>query len=118
MKRDMNLIRKILLATEALAYGKHREEFEIEGYDKDQVAYHTALLVEAKLVNAIDTGTLDGGGYCVLSLTWEGHEFIDNARSDKIWNQVKEATLSVGGSISLAVASRLALKFVTLSVDL
>ena len=49
MKRDMDLIRKILLHVE-----QHDDlQFVIEGYSEQQIAYHVRLLVEAELLHAV-----------------------------------------------------------------
>jgi hypothetical protein len=34
-------------------------------------------------------------------LTYAGHEFLDSARSDTVWNKAKEKLLSTSGTITL-----------------
>jgi hypothetical protein len=36
-------------------------------------------------------------------LTWAGHEFADNARSDTLWNQAKTIVKEKAGSVSIAI---------------
>jgi|TARA_B110000093_G_scaffold133925_1_gene143340 hypothetical protein len=37
------------------------------------------------------------------SLTWQGHEFIEAARNDGIWNKAKDIMLKKTGGMSLDV---------------
>ena len=89
MKRDMVLIRRILLAVEE----GHASD-EIEGYDADTIKYHQALLVEAKLVEGkslkyMDNATEVPSQVFISKLTWEGHEFIDLMKKSDVWNTIQ-----------------------------
>jgi len=57
MKRDFDLIRKILLTMEAHEHGFLRDELRIDGYNDEQIAFHMYLLGEAGLVKASKTLT-------------------------------------------------------------
>lgn len=94
MKRDMDLIRKILAETEALPYKTGSfYKIEIEGYSPKQIAYHVDILAEANLIKAAPAGR----DMLPLRLTWEGHEFLEASRNDTIWNKALEMTKQVGG---------------------
>ena len=66
----------------------------------DVFAYNAALLIEE--------GFLDGRvirgpkgyptGALILRMTWRGHEFLDAARSDTVWQTAKEKMLKPGMS--------------------
>ena len=56
MKRDMDLVRKILMHVEKM----DNLEFALEGYEKQCVAYHVRLLVEAELLHATALTCLSG----------------------------------------------------------
>ena len=43
MKRDLDLIRKIVLTVEDLPTGNVPEEIEVDGYTSEQVGYHSYL---------------------------------------------------------------------------
>lgn len=99
MKRDMDLIRKILLHVEKC----DNLQFAIVGYEEQCIAYHVRLLVEAELLHAVALTCLDGK--IVLQecghtgLTWAGHEFLEASRDDGLWAKAKQATSSTGGIV-------------------
>jgi Hypothetical protein (DUF2513) len=102
MKRDMNLIREILMWAESQEHGYTGGNPDIEGYSDEEVAYHVYLMSQAGLANAIDTGSIDSESPCalLLSLTWTGHEFLDAAKDDTIWTKAKETILKPGVSMT------------------
>jgi hypothetical protein len=106
MKREMEIVREILLhideAEEAVV-----DKIELEQYSSEQVAYHINLLVDAGLLTGTDHYLAHGWGFPIwvgLRLTWNGHEFIDAARNDKVWNTFKKTVAEKGGSITFSVA--------------
>src|SRR4051794_24427142 len=105
MKRDMDLVRKILLAAEDADGQPDLRSLVSDACDERKIAYHTGLLREAGLVKGIFVeGGLDPGDYdqCFIqSLTWEGHEFLDSARKETIWNAAKQRAMDTVGSLSI-----------------
>lgn len=99
MKRDMDLIRAILLACEVDEHG-FAPRIEIEGYTQEQIGYHAVLLGEAGLakVNNVTTMGSPSPRAQIVSLTWEGHEFLDSARDNQIWNLAKDSINKLGGA--------------------
>jgi hypothetical protein len=98
VKRDMDLIRAILLAVESCSSGL-APKIEIHDYTQEQINYHVYLLGEAGLAK-VHNITPDGGSPAALisSLTWAGHEFLDASRENKIWNLAKDSINKVGGA--------------------
>jgi hypothetical protein len=98
MKRDMNLIRLLLLEIEG-------EKPDLSAYTEDQRLYHSALLIEAGLVHG--ETVLDGSGQPVGTNisrpTWAGHEFLDAARNDTIWHKAEQHIKKSGVDVSLSV---------------
>lgn len=80
MKRDMELIKKILLAIEA-ADGHVGKAPAIEGYSDKQVGFHTWLLVRAGFV----AGEEHYGGCAtadkIEGLTWAGYDYLSQLKS-------------------------------------
>lgn len=114
MKRDMDLIRDILIKVEEND-GKLFIKGNVgeEEYERD--CYHVELLKEAGFLVANITKT-DGGIYYSVSisrLTWEGHNFLDNIRSDTVWKKVKSRLAKVGETASIEVISKIATTIVT-----
>lgn len=102
MKRDMDLIRELLLRIEAVpadagtVYGLELggPELTIEDRSNDEIEQHMRLLTGAGFV---DLSSEYSGGYALRGLTWEGHDFIDSIRDPKIWSRTKEAAAGAGG---------------------
>lgn len=98
MKRDMDLIRKILLKVESTVGNTIVYNPEIEGYSYEQVTYHCSILYEGGYISKY--GKLEGSGeieeFGVGRLTWEGHDLLDKIRSDTVWNKTKETIINQG----------------------
>jgi hypothetical protein len=104
MKRDLELVRAILLWIESRDGTPDAAIPTIDGYSEIQVGHHVYLLVQAGLVEGIDLGTL-GGSLPVSApncLTWSGHEFLDASRDEFLWGDAKKRLLTAGG-VSFAV---------------
>lgn len=88
MKRHMPLIREILRAVEARENLIEPFRPEIEGFTDDEVSYHIMLLCQAGLVSAMESRELGRfSKWRAVNLTWAGHEFLDAARSDTVWQK-------------------------------
>jgi hypothetical protein len=89
MKRDMELIRKMVLKMVDDPRG-YAPNFEIEGYSDDQIGYHAYLLHDSGLAVGLDaTSTSNSGPYYMLQhLTSAGHDFAENARNQFVWDEV------------------------------
>jgi len=103
MKRDMNLIRLLLLRAEG------EEEVDFASYTEEQRIYHSALLVEAGLVDGAIRTDAQGypNGVATIRLTWKGHEFLDAARNDSVWQKATGAVRSKGLSLTFDVLKEL-----------
>jgi hypothetical protein len=103
MKRDMDLVRVMLLAIEESPHG-FAPKIEISGYTQEQIGYHATLLKEAGLAEGIETTTMGSQSpeLMITRLTWLGHDFLDNARENQTWNQAKDMIKTIG-SASLQV---------------
>lgn len=103
MKRDMDLIRQILLAIEAQPHQGGWLDIEIPGYEAGKITYHIMLLNGAGLIEAIDLSTHGGIDWRAKRLTWDGHEFLDLARNDTVWKKVLGGLAAAGITVSLPV---------------
>lgn len=109
MKRDWDLIRKILLKLEEKADTKSLlQDTEIKGFDPETVSYHFKLLHSAGLIEGVDFSSMTELSYVALSLTWAGHEFLDKIRSDTIWNNIKTLVKTKSLDLSLDVIKKAA----------
>lgn len=101
MKRDMDLIREVLLKVEELPFDGGFHEITVEGRTDDEVTYHVMLLHEAGFIEAQDLTTLSGICWKPKRLTYSGHEFLDAARSDTVWQKAKAWTQKTTGTLTL-----------------
>jgi hypothetical protein len=99
MKRDMDLVRQILMVCETAPGGYAPDDLRVEGYTDEQIGYHVMLMVQAGLMEGGDRPGQNPTSptWRANNLTWEGHEFLDSVRNDTTWNKAKSALGAVGG---------------------
>jgi len=107
MERDMDLIRKILIELEKKDYEGIWHELKIDNYSLEKINYHVMLLAEANLIKAQNLSDHDGIDWKPKRLTWQGHEFLEAAKDEKIWEQAKEILKQKGGNITFSVLKAL-----------
>jgi hypothetical protein len=102
MKRNMDLIRSLLLELEG-------EPVDLSEYSDEQLIYHKAMLKDAGLAHG--GVALDGSGRpCAAELThlsWQGHEFISASRNNTVWNKAMTTTREKGVSVTFTVLQSL-----------
>jgi hypothetical protein len=107
MKRDLELIRKMVLEIEAAPSGW--PALKIEGYTDAQVGYHAYLLINAGLAMGKDLSTLGNlspEGF-INTLTWAGHEFADAVRDETRWRKALGVVQEKGGTVTIGVLTQL-----------
>jgi hypothetical protein len=93
--RDMDLVRKILAAVESVNDPDQiLSKVVVDGYEQRLVDYHLDILRDHDLITWADDEEETAAAafkirFVDLRLTWDGHEFLDNARNDGVWRQVK-----------------------------
>lgn len=107
MKRNMDLIRRIVLAVQDLPVGQGRETQalnSLDGVEPLEFAAHVQLLEEAGLVMAaVNGGEKRPAAHAVVfRLTWAGHEFADSIRDDTLWKKVREHVIKPSASWTFA----------------
>src|SRR5262249_20412628 len=111
MKRDMDLIRAILMNVEESDESPLGwTNLNIPDHRPEMVSYQVLLLTDAGLVESNDLSTLEGLDVRPKRLTWAGHEFLDAARNDTIWNKTKHVVKEKGGAIPFEVLKALLIK--------
>ena len=99
----MDLIRQILNSAEARNFedGEPPEPYHAQTVEE---AYQIALMNDAGLVQADCVSTAGTPVSAVIfRLTWAGHDFLDAARNDTIWNKAKETILKPGVSWTFSI---------------
>ena len=105
MKRDMALIREILLHAEQSPQGFCGENPDIAGYTDEQIDYHVFLMDQAGLVKAFDNTTIGSSSpsAILLHLTWAGYDFIANSREPSRWEAAKTMIEKNGKEVSFEI---------------
>lgn len=106
MKRDMDLIRQILITAEDFD-SAIIPTFAVNA-DAVTVQFHARLLVDAGYMTQEKSLA---GGKMGWRLTWAGHEFLDEVRDPEIWRKTKEGADKVG-SWSIKLIGEIASGFV------
>jgi hypothetical protein len=115
MKRDLDLIRGILLDVENWS----NEEplrlgmLEYEGKTKQEIGYQLDLLQDAGYIDARIIKGHQGITYdeaVILRMKMAGHEYLDSVRSLEVWKKTKTTLEKVGGGAALAVIKEIATK--------
>ena len=97
MKRDMDLIRSLLIGIESVppserAYFLPNMSSSI-GHHLDLINAHGLI----KLRHGPSRDDDSGQWYVLAELTWAGHDFVDTVRDDEIWRKTKEGAKAAGG---------------------
>lgn len=87
---------------------------EIRDYAREDILYTADKLLEAGYLdgsrkNYIGSSSPD---IRITSITWSGHQFLDNIRDEGVWKNTK-AVLSKFSSVSLSFVSSIASQVIT-----
>ncbi|NWC95769.1 MULTISPECIES: DUF2513 domain-containing protein [unclassified Pseudomonas] len=121
MKRDMELVRKLLFFFESKSEPEYAKTIEIDGYSELLIRYHCALMYDAGLLFAepVKSSTSDRVIYVLpFELSWAGHEFLDGIRSDSTWNKIKDHAMTNGLALSFMIISESAKTYVLKKLSL
>ena len=115
MKRDMELVRKILFAIEEQYVDRIIYNLDIEGHTMAEIAYHCKILHEAGLVSDYGSKNADDHIYifAVSSLTWDGCDYLDKVRQDTVWNKTKDVITKQGLPMILDVVKDVSTAVIT-----
>ena len=106
MKRDMDLIRKLLLYFEGKDSPECVEVPSVEDYDSTTIKTHLVLMYDAGLLRCepIKSSTSDRVIRVIpFELTWAGHDFLQTMRDENLWKKAKEHVLKPGASWSFEI---------------
>ena len=106
MRRDDDLLRKLMLEIEASPDPLHTFGLGLSADEDDERTYFHLLLLA-------DEGFLDQRGRdgATFRMTMKGHDFIEAIRNDTIWAKTKGAISAVGGA-SISMMKDVALGYV------
>jgi hypothetical protein len=102
MKRDMDIVRKIIFAVR----DSSESVDNVPEIPPNVFAYHAQILQEAGMVEAAllpDNGNQPAIKAIVFRLTWNGQDFADAASDDTIWKKAKDKILKPATSWTFAI---------------
>lgn len=119
MKRDMDLVRKILLEIEKQYVSTALYNLEIDGYDKETIAYHCKIIYEAGLISDYNAQYASDSihDFGVGPLTWEGHDHLDKVRNNSIWEKTKEVITKKGLPLIFDTIKTVSTAIITATVE-
>ncbi|GJE52648.1 hypothetical protein GOFOIKOB_5722 [Methylobacterium tardum] len=104
MKRDMDLVRDLLLHIEGLL-GRPGTNYLLEGWNDDMrlpgwepemVNHHLKMLADGGLIELCRSQPA-GTGVMTMGLSWDGRDFLDTVRDPEVWKRTKEGASKMGG---------------------
>lgn len=103
MRRDMDLARHILMEVEDA--DRPVKASELVGDDRTfpEIVYHIELLRAHGLVDARVDRAKGATVAVVGTLTWDGCDFLDSMRDDRVWERAERLAREAVGSTSLNV---------------
>lgn len=112
MKRDFDLIRKILLYVEENHDGIYDKVKPFDGYSEEEFLYHCELLTDNGFIEGKVHRAMGGSGvFMCKDLTWAGQDYLANIKNDTVWNKVKQTALEKGIDLTLDIIATLAAKY-------
>lgn len=115
MKRDMDLVRSILLQVEAADNECESGQLDFMGHSQAEVYYHIELMQQRGLIDA--TVKRDWSGSVIYAsitgLTWDGQDFLDAMRDDRVWARSKKAVKDAVGSTTFDVIKKVCVEVAT-----
>lgn len=114
MKRDMDLMRQILLRIEERSDVPPRtmtlDSFMDMKKSSYEISMHLDLLYEAGMIEVMDIAIVgDLKDFTIERLTLAGYEYLDAIRNYQVWDRVKRTINLVGGA-TLDIIKQLAVK--------
>jgi len=95
-------------------YRLYVNELKLGNYEQQTIVYSADKLYEAGYIEALKKKTIDSDlpQIEVKAITWEGHQFLDNIRDNKVWENTKNI-LSKFSSVSIGIISNVASQVIT-----
>jgi len=110
VKRDLELIRKVMLEAEKTKDPYELVDPKIEGYNETEISYHVALLDDAGLLHGQDRSAIGVFRWSAGTLTWAGHEFVEAVRDEDVWNEARAIVEKSGNGVVFEILNKALLR--------
>lgn len=105
MKRDMDLVRDILLMVESADKALGLNDMHKLKYEPNIIDYHVELLIQHNFLDA--EAKHDWNGDVIFlnieGVTWEGQDFLESMRNPTLWEKAKSTLVKSGAPASFEV---------------
>lgn len=116
LKRDLNLIRNMLLRIEEL--NSTKQKITIESFldlcaDPALISLHIELLIDSNYIETsepIYCGVIKD--FLIYRITSDGYDYLDSIRENSIWERTENMLFKVGGSAALDVVKSVAVSII------
>lgn len=117
MKLNHDCVRDLLIHIEEhLTYGFYMEiaAVELKNYSTEELHYAADKLLEANYLIGNKRSSIGAAlpDIRITSISWEGHQFLDNIRDDGVWKDTQNV-LSKFSSVSLSFVGNIASQVIT-----
>ena len=111
----MDLVRSILLQVEAADGELETGQLDFMGHSQAEVYYHIELMQQRGLIDATIRRDWSGSVICtsIAGLTWDGQDFLDAMRDDRVWARSKKAIRDAVGSTTFDVVKKVCAEVAT-----
>ena len=97
MKRDMDIIRAVLMTAE------DDDRKHLANVDAQLIGFHVQLCIDAgfiegKVITDFNGRTLTYQRWGIMRLTWHGADALDAMRDDTVWSKAKDHVLKPAAS--------------------
>lgn len=120
MKRDLDLLREIMLKIE-----ESDENLDITCLTDVSskyalISFHVQLLIDSDFIEATPISIMRQSfeNYIITRLTSHGCDYLDSVRDEGVWSKTKSSLIQVGSSASLDIIKQLAGKIILNSLGL
>jgi hypothetical protein len=121
MKRDWNLLRWLLnqaqscqggyptVITNGARYGGKHYSLDIGDLNYEEVCEHALLLGDSGLAEVRNLGISFSGpaGVAIDRLTMEGHDFLEAAKDETLWQKAMTTVNEKGGAVTVGVLTQI-----------
>lgn len=116
MKLNHDCVRDLLLLIEEVQVGDYIDvsSYQLKNYSSEDLCYTADKLLEAGYINGkiYPADNVIYWRFSVSSLTWTGHEFLDNIRDDGVWKDTKKVASKLT-SVSLSMLEKISVTILT-----
>lgn len=116
MKRDLNLIRNMLLRIEEL--NSTKQKITIDSFldlcaEPALISLHIELLIDSNYIETSEPIYCETiKDFSIYRITSDGYDYLDSIRENSIWERTENMLFKVGGSAALNVVKDIAVSII------